>query len=263
MSRSHFILYSVAAVLLVILIFSCGKELTDARPPSEISGLKVVEENEKVILSWNDPPNFDFYRVQIIWSDKILEVEKDVETAEITDLKNGETYTIVVKTMDFNNNLSAGTSVQATPNPPPNIQWEEEGFTEIGYNYMNLPNGEFTTSRVFTNSGSFGYITFTARVKNLAENTVVDEVQKSFLVLPDQPCRFICNSSGDITIFNCTVCETPVVNFIVEFSSNQTAEVFYARPALCSDVPVCANGNSKREGIWNSIRISFMDLEYL
>ncbi|MFC1771606.1 fibronectin type III domain-containing protein [Candidatus Margulisiibacteriota bacterium] len=93
----------------------------DSTAPDEISGISAVAEDTKVTVSWVDPANNDLDHIKITYpglTTPIL-VSSNVQTYELTNLTNDQTYTITIQTVDVNNNVSTGIDVQATPTTPP------------------------------------------------------------------------------------------------------------------------------------------------
>jgi hypothetical protein len=82
-------------------------------PLEEVSNLTVTQGEEKFTLEWKDPADDDVYQIEISCTDtegKTVSqtVLKNREMAVITGLKDGESYSIWVKTMDAGGNKSAG-----------------------------------------------------------------------------------------------------------------------------------------------------------
>ena len=88
----------------------------DTTPPSEVTNLQAVAGDGKVTLSWNEPGEPDFAKVEITYNGGgPVEVTKGTTSKVITGLTNGTSYTFTVKTVDTNGNKSNGVQVSATP----------------------------------------------------------------------------------------------------------------------------------------------------
>jgi len=95
------------------------KVVTESTPPGEISGFQasVVDDNE-IELTWTDNPtdaDFDHVQIEISpndWEDNsVFTVLDKAKTFSLTKIKDGIDYTITVKTVDVNGNVSDGVAV--------------------------------------------------------------------------------------------------------------------------------------------------------
>lgn len=90
-------------------------DTSDKIPPGEVTNLRAVPGDGKVTLSWNEPGDPDFVKVEITYNGGgPVEVIKGITFKEITGLTNGTSYTFTVKTVDTNGNKSNGVPVSAT-----------------------------------------------------------------------------------------------------------------------------------------------------
>lgn len=113
------LIFSLSVILL--LFTSCGKETAnpDTSPPAEVTNLNGILNDGQVILNWIDPADDDFAKVKITYipgGNTATEVLKGKQTATISGLTNGTEYTFTIKTVDTENNESAG--VNSEPYTP-------------------------------------------------------------------------------------------------------------------------------------------------
>lgn len=118
-------------ILITILLFSgCAgapetttptepETITDTTPPAEVIRLAATPGNQKVILTWREPSDTDFAKVEILYDDLStpIEVIKGNTTTEVTGLTQGVEYTFTIKTVDTAGNKSAGAKVTSIPFP--------------------------------------------------------------------------------------------------------------------------------------------------
>jgi len=91
---------------------------SDTTPPGEVTGLSYLPRNNKLIVNWTAPTNGDFSHIIIGYSDGAAASGSVTVTngpADITGLQNGTAYSLLVKTVDTNGNMSAGTVLSGTP----------------------------------------------------------------------------------------------------------------------------------------------------
>ncbi|MCG8502419.1 MAG: S-layer homology domain-containing protein [Firmicutes bacterium] len=82
----------------------------------EVTGVTAVGRDKRLTVSWTDPADTDFAKVRIYNGSALAaEVNKGVETADITGLSNGVKYTLIVKTVDAEGDESAGVAIEGTP----------------------------------------------------------------------------------------------------------------------------------------------------
>ena len=95
--------------LYFILFFSCS--FFDFTAPGEVINLTATATYDQVILTWDDPTDSDFSKVEISYSpggSSAITINKGIETSTITGLNSGTIYTFTVKTIDTNGNQSSG-----------------------------------------------------------------------------------------------------------------------------------------------------------
>jgi hypothetical protein len=85
-----------------------GPPVTPDTPPANVSGLRGIVGNKRVMLSWNDPADADLAAIEITWTGGSTSVAKGTRTATITGLTNGIGYTFTVKAKDRAGNRSGG-----------------------------------------------------------------------------------------------------------------------------------------------------------
>jgi uncharacterized Fe-S center protein len=90
----------------------------DHTPPAEVTGVNGTPGNGRVTLTWTDPPDTDFNKVEITCTpgNATVEVGKGAQTAVIGNLDNGTAYSFSLKTIDVSGNKSAG--INAGPYTP-------------------------------------------------------------------------------------------------------------------------------------------------
>jgi len=113
-----FLTYISISFLILNGLFSCKKSV-DNISPSEVSNLKIINGDSNVKLSWNDPTEEDYSKVEICWNSPngnlSMEILKGVQSAEIRNLVSGTEYSFTVKTVDNNGNQSSGIKIIGNP----------------------------------------------------------------------------------------------------------------------------------------------------
>ncbi|MCF8369154.1 MAG: fibronectin type III domain-containing protein [Bacteroidales bacterium] len=262
--RSNILFPLFVMVVSFLFLHTCSKENAndiDKKPPSEVNALKIFNGINQVEISWADPKNYDFSHVEISWASGTINVEKSIESVIIDGLANDSIYHFTIQAVDYCENKSAGMKVSGCPKAPPVLMWEEEITTHILYSHLGYASGGFTVTRPFLNIGALGYIDFTVRVIRLSDLDTISESTKNFLVEENQDYVFTFIARGDISIFNCTDCNTGIETYKVDFISQFDHITFSAIPKLCEEVDVCANGNKNRETRWNDVSIKNFYLE--
>ena len=255
--RLHF-LFIIA--IIIVFIGSCYKDKSDHRPPDEVTYLKAEPGNAEVLLTWTDPDNTDFYQVEVRNDNDIFFVEKGVEELLIQNLVNDCVYRFTVRAVDQNGNKSEGRHAHAKPIAPPHITWISDPVTFLDTNYLGDINGAFTTTRLLQCSGGPGYVNFKVNIVRLEDEEIVSTKEKRFLVYDNLTYRFELIARGDITVYNCTDCETGIETFRAEIVSLSDDEVFTFTPTSCIHMPTCSNGMSKKESRWNMISVKYLNL---
>ena len=88
---------------------------SDTTPPGDVDNLKAVIGDKKINLTWSDPGDTDFVKVEISLNLETITVNKGVQSALFTGLTNGMEYTFRIKTVDATGNRSSGKEIKATP----------------------------------------------------------------------------------------------------------------------------------------------------
>lgn len=85
----------------------------DTTPPAEVTGAVATAGNGLVTLSWADPSDNDFNKVEITYQpgNTVTEVGKGGEVAIVNGLTNGTEYNFTIRTVDINGNVSVGTTI--------------------------------------------------------------------------------------------------------------------------------------------------------
>ena len=93
----------------------------DTTPPEPVTALTAESASEKVILTWTEPQNADFYGVRISSSPahgslaSAVFIEKGMAQFIVYGLENGTSYTFSVVTLDRDLNESAAVTATAIP----------------------------------------------------------------------------------------------------------------------------------------------------
>lgn len=111
------IAFGLALALTMTLAYACGKDNNGSEPeepdttaPAEVTNQTGVPADGQVTLSWTDPVDADFSKVEITYTpgNGNVEINKGVQTAAITSLTNGTAYTFTIRTVDETGNRSTG-----------------------------------------------------------------------------------------------------------------------------------------------------------
>ena len=93
--------------------------MKDTTAPAEVKGVKVIPGNAVLNLTWTDPTDFDFAKIKIIAAGQDnmapIYVTKGAQKAEISGLKNGTAYRLIIQSVDSSENESKGITVEGTP----------------------------------------------------------------------------------------------------------------------------------------------------
>jgi len=91
----------------------------DSIPPAEVSSLQAIPGDGQVTLKWSNPPDSDFYSVEILYG---IEVADTVYGGIINpsgtivgELANGNNYKFKIQTKDTSGNTSDGVVINAIP----------------------------------------------------------------------------------------------------------------------------------------------------
>jgi uncharacterized Fe-S center protein len=96
-------------------------DVDDHTPPAEVTGVNGVPGNSRVTLTWTDPSDTDFNKVEISYTpgNVTVEVGKGAQTSVIGNLANGTSYDFTLRTVDVSGNVSEGIQAGSyTPEPP-------------------------------------------------------------------------------------------------------------------------------------------------
>ena len=234
---------------------SCEDDYTDADqiPPAEVHGLNILHGEHEVSLSWKDPRNYDFRNVRVECCDSAYVIDKGIEHVDILNLKNDTTYTIFIKSVDYSGNKSPGTRVLGKPRSLPHLIWEPTALLKMEYSPNGYPNGRFYIQRHFKNSGNAGYISFLIYTINLETLDTLNSSRKVLLLQANTDYLFNYYGKGDLSVFNCSDCDTSNFSHQISIISELDQETFYANPINCQQLSGCANGINTRSIRWNSI----------
>ncbi len=137
----------IVSIIVVFTLTSCSKQgfwQVDNTPPSAPTGLKVINGDNRVDLSWNSNPERDLAGYNVYYSytyDGKYTLIGSTHNNYYTDFgaNNGTTYYYAVTAYDYNGNESqlSYEDVSATPRP--------EGFNQTVFDYRQFPdNGGFS-----------------------------------------------------------------------------------------------------------------------
>lgn len=178
--------------LMLVLFVACGGDNTldnnDTIAPAELTNVNGISGDGQITLSWTDPTDADFSRVEITYnSDNVIRVNKGIQTAVIPNLTNGTAYTFRLMSVDESGNRSAGvvtgphTPVGADPNdqtPPAEIRnlSGTAGNGQVTLNWSDPTDTDFTKVVIaYTPNGSMpveiGKGAQTAVITGLSNNT--------------------------------------------------------------------------------------------
>ena len=253
----------LAAITLFILVFigSCAKEnFKDHWPPDEVKFLKAEPGDGFILLTWEDPENSDFGKVEIGYKDTLFFVPKGLEEKLVNNLHNDSMYRFTVRTIDINGNKSFGRHAHAKPVASPVITWLNAPETVMDTSYLGELTGGFATIRNLRCTEGEGLIRFRMNTIRLEDSAIVLTGEKQFMVYEDFTYRMELVANGDITILNCTDCQTGQALTTLEVTSLSDGETFTIAPASCIEIPLCGNGKNKKETRWNMISVDYLNL---
>ena len=94
--------------------------VSDTQSPAEVTGASVTNGNGKLALKWIDPTDADFINIKVTGEgiDPIF-VTKGAQELLIDKLTNDTQYTFTIKTVDYWDNESTGSTVTGTPDGTP------------------------------------------------------------------------------------------------------------------------------------------------
>lgn len=113
-------------------------EPEDTTPPGEVTDLSISIGDELVKITYTEPTDDDFSRVQISFEGTGDLLSYDPDGTFITELTNGVSYTFLVQTVDTSGNVSEGVSISGTP---------EDSEVVRGFVELSAPSG--ATDMVF------------------------------------------------------------------------------------------------------------------
>ncbi|MFA6402442.1 MAG: DUF4959 domain-containing protein [Salinivirgaceae bacterium] len=245
--------------IVLIFLFSCKKETSDppdTLPPDEVTNLTAIEGNGKITMTWTDPADVDFQKVEITYLSNTIEVNKGVQTNEIIGLTNGTSYSFTVKTIDNSGNKSSGLQISSTPVSPPALTWSNYIVASL-----NPSSGIVAISTDFTNIGSSGIINFNSSVTRLSDNTITSNISNSFNVQPNGQYKITLTCNGSATKTSCTVC-SPSNKFKIETISLIDNQITLTYIGInCSSLHDCGFWMGSDETEWNSIAVTNMIIE--
>lgn len=106
------------------------KPLPDTTPPGKVENLSGNSGNGSVLLSWKNPSDTDFYKVEIIFTPAVQEITQPIivqgtpgstSSKLIEGLSNGINYTFTLVAVDKENNKSQGVSISVKPTEPADV----------------------------------------------------------------------------------------------------------------------------------------------
>ncbi len=147
--------------------------LNDTFPPGDITELFATPAEREISLSWKNPSNIDFSKVEISYSapghsDSVMEFEGSpgaLMSATITELANDVTYTFTFKTIDFLGNkqvtgqiISVSTIDDVTPPQDVTNVKAISSDTEIKLWWQNPADSDFSKVKVSWTPGDAGSV---------------------------------------------------------------------------------------------------------
>jgi uncharacterized Fe-S center protein/chitodextrinase len=173
----------------VFIACSGDDDNSDKIAPAEITNLTGVPGDGQITLTWTDPTDNDFSKVEITYSpnNATVDVAKGAQSAIVRGLTNGTPYTFTLKTIDKSGNKSSGvTSIPYTPlgaNPDDDTAPAEvtdlsaiPGNGQIVLNWTDPADNDFTKVLITYAPGGnaaveIGKGTQTATITSLANGT--------------------------------------------------------------------------------------------
>lgn len=90
----------------------------DVTAPGLVTEAQAMAGDTKVTLTWTDPTDADFAKVQITWQGGSAELAKGAQQYEVFGLTNGTVYEFQLVTVDEVGNASAPVTLSGRPVPP-------------------------------------------------------------------------------------------------------------------------------------------------
>jgi formylglycine-generating enzyme len=129
---------------------SAGVQVTatpDGTAPAEVSNLKTISGNTKIVLTWTPPADADFDKVLIQYDTSMNEIAKGINTLEVSGLANETLYTFTVYTIDKIGNKSIGSIISAAPDgtAPAEVSnlKASSGDTKVGLKWTAPPDTDY------------------------------------------------------------------------------------------------------------------------
>ena len=126
----------------------------DLKPPAEISNAAVTNMDQSAEIKWNNPLDKDFkfaYVYDITDGKEVLVCTTADGKYNVSGLRNGKIYTLLIRTADENGNRSEGVTVEVAPVASP-VKHEMPEFyiNDIGVN--SLASGTLKAQMRFKNN---------------------------------------------------------------------------------------------------------------
>jgi hypothetical protein len=142
-----------------------GAAPADTTPPAEVTDLAAAAKKSSVVLSWTEPGDADFAKVEISWTPGTaapVETLKGTSTHEVTGLSSDTAYVFTMKTVDAAGNKSAGVTAAATTLPALGLvgEWLFGGNaddTSPSLNHGTVYEAVLTTDRFGTADSAYGF----------------------------------------------------------------------------------------------------------
>ncbi len=108
----------IVGFIIPFLMLACDPiSPVDNTPPAEVTNLQATVGDRVIELTWVDPTDEDLDKIEVS-GDLVYKVilDKGVQQVTFNNVHNNLDYTIMVQTVDENNNISDGVTITATPN---------------------------------------------------------------------------------------------------------------------------------------------------
>lgn len=127
----------------------------DTTPPGEITNIKTTVYNDRIRVTWTNPPDLDFLEVRI-FKEGVLVAVAVTPATQFTDydLEEHTTYTYLFRTVDDSGNVSPGVSVtEKTKGKPPKVTGlvGVPGYAKAELYFLQSSDPEVTHYNIYQN----------------------------------------------------------------------------------------------------------------
>lgn len=140
-------------------------EGADLTPPQEISNIKTEVYNDRIKITWTNPPDLDFLEVRIFKDGQLVAVAITPAT-QFTDydLEEHTTYTYLFRTVDTSGNVSPGVSItETTKGKPPQVTGlhAEPNHQQVTLSFFRSSDPEVTGYNIYQDGAKIATTTDT------------------------------------------------------------------------------------------------------